>query len=298
MFSPKHSGQNAIGTRSTYSHIRAEFAERSPDGRAKRTFPLVLLSLTDWFMDMMVEGLAPWARNERRSFDLIVVGTGPTGLTAALYAGRAGIETLLIDQGKAEGGSGLLQCVDYCSMASHALGSTEPSDQIGGQETRFDLQVLSGKAVTQIGKEAGCSTVSTDRGEEYRARVVLLATGTHFRRGEGSGEEDSTGSGIQFCPSCGGLIGLLNEEQDVVVSEDGDGGQEEPNTDFLRGVIDLDHRGFIKTGENLETSLKGVFAAGSVRVGFSSKEISTEDEGATAALMIWDHLEQTELRKE
>ena len=249
--------------------------------RAKGISPQVLVSLTKGFMDIMVEGLAPWIRKDRSCFDLIVVGAGPTGLSAALYAGRAGIKTLLIDQVETEGTSGLLQCVDYCSMASHALGSTETSGESADRTTRFDLQVLSGKAVTQIRKEAGCPSVSTEGGEEYRASVVLLANGT--------GEQDTTGTGIRFCSSCGGL---LFEEQGMV-SEGSCDVPDEPNTDFLHGVIDLDQLGFIQTSENLETSLKGVFAAGSVRAGFSSNGITADDEGATAALMIWDHLEQT-----
>ena len=54
-----------------------------------------------------------------------------------------------------------------------------------------------------------------------------------------------------------------------MVGEDGDSGPEEPNTDYLRGVVELDNHGFIKTGENLDTSLQGVFAAGQVRAGFN-----------------------------
>ena len=274
MFNPNHTRMTDKGTRSTNSHTSAEFAEKSSNGRAAGIFSQTLVSSMKWFMDIMVEGLAPEIRNRRRSFDLIVVGKGRTGLTAALYAGRAGINTLLIDRGETGGRSGRLQCTDDCSQVP----------------VRFDMRLLAGTAVIDIRSKAGCLAVITHGGDEYCARVVLLATGTHFPPREGTGGEDSTGIGIHFCSSCGGI---LNEGQDMVVSEDGDSGPEEPNTDFLRGMIDLDHRGFIKTGKNLETSLKGVFAAGGVRAGYANNGISADDEGATAALMIWDHLEQT-----
>ncbi len=68
----------------------------------------------------------------------------------------------------------------------------------------------------------------------------------------------------------------------------------DPNVDFLRGAIDLDQWGFIKTGATLETNMEGVFAAGDVRAG-STKQVATAvGEGAAAALMIRQYLEKTE----
>ena len=118
-----------------------------------------------------------------------------------------------------------------------------------------------------IKSNAGCLAVITEGGDEYCTRAVLLATGAD--------------------------AGSLDGEQDRLASEGGDISPAEPNTCFLHGVVELDNHGFIKTGENLDTSLQGVFAAGGVRAGYANNGISADDEGATAALMIWDHLEQT-----
>ncbi len=68
----------------------------------------------------------------------------------------------------------------------------------------------------------------------------------------------------------------------------------DPNTDFLRGVVDLDQWGAIKTSATLETNLEGVFAAGDVRAGSTKQVASAVGEGATAALMIRHYLEKTE----
>ena len=68
----------------------------------------------------------------------------------------------------------------------------------------------------------------------------------------------------------------------------------DPNTDFLRGVIDLDQWGFIKTDETLQGNLKGVFAAGDVRAGSTKQVSSAAGEGTTAALMVRHYLEKTE----
>ena len=68
----------------------------------------------------------------------------------------------------------------------------------------------------------------------------------------------------------------------------------DPNTDFLRGVVDLDQWGAIRTSATLETNLGGVFAAGDVRAGSTKQVASAVGEGATAALMIRQYLEKTE----
>jgi thioredoxin reductase (NADPH) len=65
----------------------------------------------------------------------------------------------------------------------------------------------------------------------------------------------------------------------------------EPDTQFVRGVVDLDPRGFVRTSPTLETSQPGVFAAGDARVGSSKQLVSAAGEGATAALMIRQYLE-------
>ncbi len=67
-----------------------------------------------------------------------------------------------------------------------------------------------------------------------------------------------------------------------------------PNTDFLRGTVDLDQWGSITTGPTLETSLEGVYAAGDARAGSTKQVASAVGEGASAALMIRQYLEKTE----
>ena len=68
----------------------------------------------------------------------------------------------------------------------------------------------------------------------------------------------------------------------------------DPNSEFLREALDLDERGFIKTGPTLETSIKGVFAAGDVHAGSTKQVASAVGEGATAALMVCHYMEATE----
>ena len=66
-----------------------------------------------------------------------------------------------------------------------------------------------------------------------------------------------------------------------------------PNTDFVKGTVELDRYGFVVTNPNLETSLPGVFAAGDCRVGSTKQIAGAVGEGATAALMVREYLERT-----
>ena len=68
----------------------------------------------------------------------------------------------------------------------------------------------------------------------------------------------------------------------------------DPNTDFLRGKIDLDDYGFIRTSKTLETSIPGVFAAGDARAGSTKLVASAVGEGATCALMVRQYLQELE----
>jgi len=67
----------------------------------------------------------------------------------------------------------------------------------------------------------------------------------------------------------------------------------QPNTGFVRGVVELNEAGFIVTGPTLETRLPGVFAAGDARAGSTKQLVSAAGEGATAALMIREYLRMT-----
>ena len=67
-----------------------------------------------------------------------------------------------------------------------------------------------------------------------------------------------------------------------------------PNSEFVKDVVDVDERGFIKTSPTMETNIPGVFAAGDVRAGSTKQVASAVGEGASVALMVRQYLETTE----
>ena len=315
-------------------------------------------------------GINPKAKRE--FYDLIVVGGGPAGLSAALYAAREGIETLIIERSGVGGQAGTTERIDNYPGFAQGIGGAELADAMRVHAERFDVEILPAQAVTGISAQEGYKMVTTESGDEYCARAMLLTPGATYRRLNVPGEEDLIGAGIHFCATCDGpfykgqelvVVGggnsgieeglfltkfatkvtvlevrdrlgasqILQEKAashpqievrlnttveefkgngkltSVVVKDVNTGEIEElrpgavfifigllPNTDFLRGAVDLDQWGSITTGLTLETSLEGVYAAGDARSGSTKQVASAVGEGATAALMIRQYLEKTQ----
>lgn len=315
-------------------------------------------------------GISPKAK--RSFYDFIIVGGGPAGLASALYAAREGIETLIVERSGVGGQIGVTEMIENYPGFVEGIRGPDLADGMRAQAERFGVEILPAQAVTSVGVHGDYKLVSTEAGDEYCSRAVLLATGSRYRRLNVPGEEDLIGAGIHFCATCDGPF---YKGQDMVVVGGGNSGIEEglfltkfankvtvlevgdrlrasqilrekaarhpqmeirlnttvqefrgngklssvvvksvktgeteelspgavfifigldPNVDFVRGSVELDQWGFIKTGPNLETSLEGVFASGDVRSGSTKQVASAVGEGATAALMIRQYLEKTE----
>jgi thioredoxin reductase (NADPH) len=300
-------------------------------------------------------------------YDLVVVGGGPAGLTAAIYAAREGIDTLVVERGGIGGQAGVTERLDNYPGFPEGVGGAEFADRLTYQARRFGVELLSAE-VSSLEVDGQYRVVRLATGDEVRSHVLLLAPGSTYRRLDVPGEEDFIGAGVHFCATCDGPFyrgqGVLvvgggnsateealfltrfashvtivtrdphltasdvaqedvrhhpqidvryratiqefrgNGKLETAVLRDLDtGGTEElhpasvflfiglqPNTGLLRGLLDLNEAGFIRTGPTLETSMPGVFAAGDARAGSTKQLVSAAGEGATAALMIREYL--------
>jgi len=145
-------------------------------------------------------GISPKAKRE--FYDLIIVGGGPAGLTASIYAAREGIETLIIERSGVGGQAGVTERIENYPGFAEGVGGAQLADAMRTQAEGFGVEVLRAQSVTKVDVQNDYKMVATEGGDEYCAKAVLLAPGTTYRRLNVPGEEDFIGTGIHFCATC------------------------------------------------------------------------------------------------
>ena len=164
---------------------------------------------------------------KRTFYDLIIVGSGPAGLTAALYAAREGIETLVIERAGVGGQAGVTERLDNFPGFPEGISGGEFADRLRAQAERFGVEILSAQEVTEVAPHCSACQyrmVRTADRNEYGAWAVLLALGSTYRRLGIPGEEDFIGAGVHFCATCDGPF---YRDRDVLVIGGGNSAGEE-----------------------------------------------------------------------
>ena len=167
-------------------------------------------------------GISPKAKRE--FYDLIVIGGGPAGLSAALYAAREGIETLIIERSGVGGQAGTTERIDSYPGFAQGIGGAELADAMREHAERFEVEILPAQTVTSIEAQGDYKMISTESGDSYCGRSLLLTPGATYRRLNVPGEEDLIGAGIHFCATCDGPF---YKGQELLVVGGGNSGVEE-----------------------------------------------------------------------
>jgi len=137
-------------------------------------------------------------------YDLIIIGGGPAGLTAAIYASREGSDVLLIERSGLGGQAGITVGLDNFPGFPEGISGQEFSERVTQQARRFGVEILQAVDVEKMEMEEGYHEVYTSDGKHYHSLAVLIATGASYRRLEVPGEDDYIGAGIHFCATCDG----------------------------------------------------------------------------------------------
>jgi thioredoxin reductase (NADPH) len=140
----------------------------------------------------------------RPFYDLTVVGGGPAGLAAAIYAAREGIDCVVVDRSALGGQAGVTERIDNYPGFPEGVGGAELADRFVAQAKRYEVELLSAVSVESIWPEGGDLLVSLGGGNQICAHAVLVATGSTYRRLGIPGEDDLIGSGVHFCATCDG----------------------------------------------------------------------------------------------
>jgi thioredoxin reductase (NADPH) len=324
----------------------------------------VLVNPTD---EDLARTLGLTLETKRPMYDLGIIGGGPAGLAAAIYAAREGIEAVVVDRAGLGGQAGVTERVDNYPGFPEGIGGGELADRFIAQARRYGVELLAAVGVDGLSRDGDDTCLHLSTTQQVAAHAVLLAPGSTYKRLGVPGEHDLIGAGVHFCATCDGpfyrgaeellVIGggnsaleeglfltqfakrvrivqrgpeltasrLLQErvlsEDRIVVDLDAEvvelkgnsrltsvvvrsAGEDRelhpaaafvfigmtPNTELVRGVVDLDERGFIVTDDAFRTSLDGVYAAGDARRGSTKQLASAVGEGVAALIAIRSHL--------
>ena len=185
---------------------------------------------------------APVAAGEQAGpiHEVIIVGSGPAGYTAAIYTARAEMKPLVI-AGALDAGGALMTTTDVENFPGFPSGIQGPElmTQMQEQAERFGAEVIYDDAV-ELELEGEVKQVTLADGTVHRARALILTTGSAYRKLGVEGEEELSGKGVSWCATCDGFF---FKDQDIIVVGGGDSAVEEATflTRFGKSVT-LVHR--------------------------------------------------------
>ena len=133
-------------------------------------------------------------------YDVIVIGAGPAGLSAGLYAGRAKLDTLIIEKQKYGGQIVITSEIEnYPGLA--LTNGYKLAEGMERQATSFGAKIEF-MALKSLEKKAEGHFIAITDGDEIEAKAVIIATGADHRHLGAKGEEENQGKGVSYCATC------------------------------------------------------------------------------------------------
>ena len=206
--------------------------------------------------------------------DLVIVGSGPAGYTAAIYAARAQLSPIVL-AGSVTAGGALMNTTEvenYPGFVEGVLGP-ELMTRMQEQAERFGADIRY-EDVTALDLDGEIKRVTTDDGV-YETRTVIISTGSEYRKLGIDGEERLSGHGVSYCATCDGFF---FKDQDIAVVGGGDSAMEEALylTRFARSVTVIHRRDQLRASavmaERAQADPKIAFAWNSRVVGLSGRQ--------------------------
>jgi len=228
-------------------------------------------------------GLAREAVQE--TYDVVIVGGGPTGLTTAIYAARENLSTLVVERSAMGGQAGITERLDNYPGFPDGIQGAELAERFAQQAERYGVELLPAVAVTEIIPADGGADVVLSTGQRARAGAVVIATGSTYRRTGAPGEEELIGAGIHFCATCDGPF--YKDADDVVVLGGGNSGLEEGLflTKFAKHVSVIERSDSPAASKILQTKV-AEHEKMSLDVGTTLIEFNADDSGKLSSLTL------------
>lgn len=161
--------------------------------------------------------------NGNTIYDVLIIGGGPAGMTAALYAGRAMLKVAVIEAAVPGGQAAITEMVENYPGFPEGILGPDLSAKMEEQAKRFGAEFIS-NTVESAELQGPVKTVRCSGDEVYRGRTVIIATGASHKHLGVKGEEEYSGKGISWCATCDGAF---FKGEDLVVVGGGDSAIEE-----------------------------------------------------------------------
>ncbi len=193
--------------------------------------------------------------NQTQKCDILIIGAGPAGLTAAIYSSWLGLKTVVLDAGIAGGRAWLAPKIENFPGFEEGIKGSELIEKMHKQAVRFGAEIVTSEEVVDMNLLGEEKQVST-RKQTYTASAVIVATGTHRRKLQVPGEADFLGRGVSYCAVCDGPFFRKKAVAVIGISEEA--AFEAINlSEIVERVFLVPHEGDLKVEGTLLERLKG-----------------------------------------
>jgi thioredoxin reductase (NADPH) len=220
--------------------------------------------------------------DEKNTHDLIIVGAGPAALSAAIYTTREDIDTLLFERAVVGGLAAVTDMIDNYPGFPQGIEGLTLADNLRAQAERFGAVIELGE-ITSIKDEGEYKILQTTSGE-MKARAVLIATGSDYKKIGVPGEIEYYARGVHYCATCDGAF--YRDKRLVVVGGGNSAVQESIFLTRFASHIDLLVRSTIKASDVLQKELDKFVADSKITVhlGTTTDEIYGENNSVTKVI--------------
>lgn len=142
--------------------------------------------------------------NQNNIYDCVIIGAGPAGLAAGLYAARGNLKTLLLEKGIVGGQLQNTKDIENYPGMDHMTGP-QVSDAMEAQTARFGCEIVKNSAVTKVDFQSQPKKIYCGD-KEYLAQTVIVASGSEHRKLGVPGEDEFSGKGVSYCAVCDGAF--------------------------------------------------------------------------------------------
>ncbi len=221
--------------------------------------------------------------SETRNYDITILGAGPAGLTAGLYAGRGGLKAAIIEKMMPGGLVANTERIDNYPGFPEGISGYELAQKMEQQTRKFGAEIISAQAENII-SEGKYQLVKLSDGSTVKSRALIVATGAFPKTLGVSGEKELLGKGVSYCAVCDGAF---FKNQPVAVLGGGDSAVQEAI--YLAGLVSkvtvIHRRNALRAADSIQ---KIAFANKKIAFAWSKDILSIEGSSRVSGVRVMD----------